>query len=138
VQYSVASIFALPYADGAADGVVSIFAPIAEAEFLRVLRPGGIVVVVGAGPRHLLQLKEALYDTTYLNEERADLPALPELVRRKVCYDLPLRGGETIGQLFSMTPYYWRTSPGDRERLNGVEELTVTVDVDLMVFRKPL
>jgi hypothetical protein len=37
-----------------------------------------------------------------------------------------------------MTPYYWRTSPGDRERLNGVEELTVTVDVDLMVFRKPL
>ena len=61
--FAVAGIFDLPVADASLDAVVSLFAPVAEQEFLRVLKPGGILVTVAAGPMHLYSLTKVLYDT---------------------------------------------------------------------------
>lgn len=72
--FAVAGIFTLPVADSSADAVVSLFAPVAETEFLRVLKPGGVLLLAGAGPDHLLDLKRVLYDTPYQNQPRADAP----------------------------------------------------------------
>jgi 23S rRNA (guanine745-N1)-methyltransferase len=72
--YAVASVFELPVRDGCADGVLNIFAPCAEGEYCRVLKDGGVLIVVGAGEKHLLGLKRAIYDEVYVNEGRADLP----------------------------------------------------------------
>ncbi|MBD8043664.1 methyltransferase domain-containing protein [Arthrobacter sp. Sa2BUA2] len=47
----------LPLADGAADAVLNIFAPRNPAEFRRVLRPGGILVVVTPLPGHLSEIR---------------------------------------------------------------------------------
>ena len=41
-----------------------------------------------------------------------------------------------IQNLFAMTPYYWRTSPADAEKLRGLSELTTEVDMILSVYRK--
>jgi 23S rRNA (guanine745-N1)-methyltransferase len=65
--FVIASLFALPIPDKTMDAVINIFAPCAEDEFLRILKPGGYVIVVAAGEKHLLGLKEKLYENTYLN-----------------------------------------------------------------------
>lgn len=49
VEFAVAGVFAIPMADGAADCLVDIFAPMAQAEFLRVLRPGGFLLYAVPG-----------------------------------------------------------------------------------------
>ena len=41
-----------------------------------------------------------------------------------------------IEALFSMTPYYWRTSKEDREKLEKLDILTTSVDFDIFLFRK--
>ena len=41
-----------------------------------------------------------------------------------------------IDALFSMTPYYWRTSEKDRAKLDALEQLTTELDFDIFVFRK--
>ncbi|MDQ1679999.1 MAG: rRNA (guanine745-N1)-methyltransferase [Frankiaceae bacterium] len=46
----------LPIADGAVDVVLNVFAPRNAAEFVRVLRPGGALVVVTPLPAHLAEL----------------------------------------------------------------------------------
>lgn len=135
--YGVASVFELPLADGSAAGVVNVFAPCAEQEFCRVLRPDGALILVGAGERHLLGLKQALYRETYENAERADLPQHMRLceqitVRDRICVE----GNEQIMQLFSMTPYYWRTSPEDRKKLERLERLETEIEFDCRVYRK--
>ena len=47
----------LPLADGAADAMLNVFAPRNPAEFRRVLRPGGILVVVTPLPGHLREIR---------------------------------------------------------------------------------
>ncbi len=136
-RYAVASVFELPLADGCADAVLNIFAPCAEAEYTRVLRSGGALILLGAGERHLLGLKRALYDEIYENAERADLPSELTLVEQRTVRDvIEVKGEEQIGHLFSMTPYYWRTSPEDKRKLEGLTSLETEIEFDCRVYRK--
>lgn len=50
----------LPLADGTASVVMSVFAPRNPEEFVRVLVPGGALVIVAPAPDHLGELVEAL------------------------------------------------------------------------------
>lgn len=135
--FAVASLFSMPVADGAVDGVVNLFAPCAEQEFLRVLKPGGVLLLVGAGERHLMGLKQVLYDDPYLNPGRADLPkSMEQISSERLTYTVTVEGQEQIEALFSMTPYYWRTSEADHAKLKGLERLTTEVDFDILLFRK--
>jgi 23S rRNA (guanine745-N1)-methyltransferase len=136
-QYAVGSVFELPLRDASVDGVVNVFAPCAEQEYSRVLKAGGVLVVVGAGERHLRGLKRALYEETYENAGRADLPVNMRLCERITVRDeIVVEGGEQIANLFSMTPYYWRTSQEDHQKLKNAERLITEIDFDIFLFRK--
>ncbi len=136
-SFVVGNLFDLPFCDGAFDAVVNIFAPCAEAEFLRVLRPGGLLLLAGAGERHLFGLKQLLYRDPYLNPGRADLPGEMSLVsQHRLTADIRVMGRERVADLFSMTPYYWRTSEEDRAKLSAVECLETEIDFDIFLYRK--
>lgn len=136
VFFSVASVFELPLAASSAGAAVNIFAPCAEAEFSRVLRDGGILLTAWAGERHLMGLKELIYDSAHVNTGRADLPEhMEKLFEKRVRYGIRLTTEEQILNLFSMTPYYWRTSAADKEKLFKIRELYTEVDVMLTVYK---
>ena len=135
----VASIYEMPFCDGFADAAVSIFAPCAEEEISRVLSDDGILVVVSAGREHLMGLKEALYSTAYENEDRADMPSGMKLASREsLKYSVKIEGNADIKNLFSMTPYYWRTSPSDCEKLDGLDTLETKIDINFLVYKKDI
>ena len=135
--FAVGSVFALPFADESADCVVNIFAPCAEGEFSRVLKKGGILAVVYAGPEHLMGLKRVIYDNVTKNDERADMPTDMTLAEEiAVTFDISVEGNESVKNLFSMTPYYWRTSQEDSKKLDKIERLDTTVDMRIAVYRR--
>ena len=135
--FGVASVYELPVFDSSADAVVNIFAPCVEEEYSRVLRDGGYLCVVYAGKDHLMGLKRAIYDNTYENESRSDMPKKMELVaQRRVKYDIHLDSTQKILDLFSMTPYYWRTSEADKSKLEVISELDTTVDIIIAIYKK--
>lgn len=134
--FGVAGVFELPLADGCADAVVSLFAPIAEKEFSRVLKPGGILVVGAAGKRHLYELKSAIYDNPYENEGRRDLPSgFTEVGAKNVTYTFDC-SGEDLRPLFMMTPYAFKTSRTDAEKLDVLAHLEITADFDIFIYKK--
>lgn len=134
--YSVASVFQLPVADSVADCVLSMFAPVAQPEAERVLKPCGIMIIGAAGERHLYQLKEAIYDTVHLNDERADLPQGAKLLdKRTVTYMSHIDNAEDIRRLFGMTPYRFRTSESSLKLLNNLSRLDVEINVDFYVYQ---
>lgn len=138
--YAVGSVFELPVADGSLDTVINVFAPCAPAEYARVLRSGGHLVVAGAGERHLFGLKQLVYDDPYLNDPRRDLPTGEEGLRlvetRSVTFSITVEDPEHMEALFSMTPYYWRTSRDGHARLAAAEALVTEVSFDLHVYEK--
>ncbi len=135
--YSTASVFELPIKDSSVDAVVNIFAPCAEEEYSRILKDGGYLFVVGAGREHLMGLKRAIYDDVYENGERADMPYKMEHVDKIISlHDADIVGSDDIEALFSMTPYYWRTSGSDKEKLKGLDSIKTAVEFEISIYRK--
>ena len=135
--FSTASVFDLPLKDGCADAITNIFAPCAEEEYFRVLRNGGCLFVVGAGKEHLMGLKKAIYDDVYENAQRADLPKnMKHIACETTSYEIEIVGKENIDALFSMTPYYWRTSEADREKLAALDSLKTEIEFEINIYRK--
>lgn len=135
--YAVSSVFELPLSDGGADAIINLFAPCVEQEYTRVLRSGGLLVVVGAGEDHLYELKQAVYDEVYRNDQRADLPTeLEKIAQRTVDFEVSLESPQDIVSLFSMTPYYYRTSAEGFQRLRALSRLTTRAQAEIYVYRK--
>ncbi len=133
--FAVSGIFALPIASSSVDTVFSIFAPISD-EFLRILKPGGRLVIGAAGKRHLYELKAAVYSSVYENEGRRDLPSGMELEAHEELTYKFLCEGENLLRLFSMTPYYYKTSREDAAKLESISSLEITADFDIFVYKK--
>lgn len=134
--YTTASVYTLPMADGSADCIINVFAPCVEAEYSRVLRDGGKLIVAAAGRDHLHGLKSVLYDTVIPNKERSDYPAGLHLEKTlAVTYEADIVG-EDIRALFAMTPYYYRTSRERAERLYALDTLHTLLDFEVRVYAK--
>lgn len=134
--YAVASSFAQPVESGWADLVVNCFSPFAREEFLRVLRPGGRLVYVVPGPRHLYQLKQVLYDTPYENPVQSiDYPGLHPVDDSQTTAQITVPAAQ-LEALFAMTPYYWRTPRDGAARLAQLPELTTEISFRYLVFEK--
>lgn len=135
--FAVGGIYDLPVADGSVDVITNIFAPCAETEFSRALKNGGRLIAVTAGKNHLLGLKKAIYDKVYTNEARADMPVKMTLeATHRVSYTITLGDKKAIRDLFSMTPYSYRTSESDFKKLMSLERLETEVEVDIFVYVK--
>ena len=138
-EAAVASAFSLPVLSESCDIILDIFAPCAEKEFLRVLRPGGVLLRAVPLPRHLWGLKAAIYETPYLNGEVSQaLPGFESVGRKDLCWELHLDSAEKIQDLFMMTPYYYKTSAADQAKLAALGALDTELAFAVLADRKPL
>ena len=134
--FAVGNIFDLPLADSYADVVVSLFAPVADEESSRVLKNGGYLVVVSAGINHLDGLKSVIYHSVYQNEEKfLKFDAFDLLEVKNLKYKTVIEKNETIQALFTMTPYYHRTSQADKDKLLLIDKLETTVEVNFLIYQ---
>ncbi len=137
LSFAVASLFEMPVCDGTADIVINLFAPVADAEFARVLKPGGFLLMAVPAEDHLWGMKQVLYKTPYKNEIRRDTLEHFTLTEvRRVTDTITVTDPAHIRALFAMTPYYWKTSAADRDRLYAQDKLETEIVFDLLLYKK--
>lgn len=136
--YAVGSVFHLPVQDASCDVVTSVFAPYCGEEFLRVLRPGGYFIMAIPTERHLWELKQAVYETPYENEVKEySLEGFTFLECIRTERRILLNSKQEILDLFSMTPYAYRTKPEEQKRLESLTSLETMASFAVLIYQKP-
>ncbi|HEY7886190.1 MAG TPA: methyltransferase domain-containing protein [Cellvibrionaceae bacterium] len=139
MPWCVASVAALPYEAGYFDTVLSVFCFASEAEFARVLIPGGYLFSVGPGDNHLPALRQGLYQQVrdYQTEKQQDYfaEAFEPVDTLKVQFAFNVQG-EHIENLLKMTPHYWHAAPEQQAALLAQTALDEQADFVIRLYRK--
>jgi 23S rRNA (guanine745-N1)-methyltransferase len=131
----------LPLADACADIVLNVFAPRNGAEFRRVLKPWGALIVVTPRPGHLAEVAAALGLVSIdPHKERRLETALGRLfsLESQAAHESRLiLGRSDAARLVAMGPSAWHNDPARATaRLARLPEpLSATAAVDLRVYR---
>ncbi len=134
----VASSFQLPVLDRCVDVLLRIFSPGDLDEVARVLKDNGEFWRVVPGPRHLFQLKQALYDEVKLHEIPTTPDGFDALESISLGFEIKLNSEAAIEQLLQMTPFVWHGSEAGKTALRQSSALNVSAEFVLQRYRKAL
>jgi 23S rRNA (guanine745-N1)-methyltransferase len=136
IEWVVSSSFAIPFKEKSIDLLLSVFSPISDDECKRLIAEEGCFIRVLPNSDHLIELREIIYDKL---EERREGRIMSESLKcvyeSKVKYSINLKQDDLL-KLLQMTPHYWKTSPENKKKVLEIKELSVTIDMNVSVFRR--
>lgn len=135
-EYFVANLSRIPVETESIDTTIHLFAPFNDKEFSRILKPGGRLYSVIPAEDHLFEMKKIIYDKPYKNDEKAPETQKLKLVSKTKITDTVEIGNDDLKTLFSMTPYFYRTSEENKSRLNHIASLDLTVSFIILEYSK--
>lgn len=136
LRLAVASVFEIPVAAKTCDTVISLFAPFAPEEYRRVLKNGGYFLTAFPLEDHLWELKKAVYDEPYRNTvSNMEIDGFKLVKSEDIHETINLRTNEDIMSLFSMTPYYYKTSQADRDKLMKLSVLETQIEFRAALYK---
>lgn len=136
LSWMVASNNSIPLDYNSVDTLLCVFGFPVEAEFERILKPSGRLIMVDPAENHLKELKTIIYPELKSKSERlpindSDFELSSE---QRVNFQVELNNNESIKNLLTMTPHLYRASKEGRERAEKLQNLTITVDAWIRVF----
>ncbi|QQX78508.1 23S rRNA (guanine(745)-N(1))-methyltransferase [Shewanella sp. KX20019] len=135
IAFSVASAFDMPFADDSFDFMLRIYAPSLDTELKRVIKSGGILITVCAGPRHHFALKELIYETPKEHtQESSQIEGFTLIDQKRLESMLSLKDEDDISHFLQMTPYNWKLTDEQKLALSA-SGFFCELDFKIEVFR---
>lgn len=131
----------LPVSDGAAQAVLSVFAPRNASEFRRILAPEGVLIVVTPTVSHLAELVGPLQLLSVdPNKDEAVAAGLEDRFRqsKRDRHEVSLLlSHQEVAALVGMGPSAWHVTPEEfQSRIAALPEpLTISASVDVTSYR---
>ena len=141
VEWLVGSVNDLPVMDSQFDIIISIFSRCDWQEFSRILKPGGHVLVLAPGEKHLFELRQTIYEDVHpypVDKQVEELPGntLKLIHSQPVVAQMHLPDSQTIMNLLAMTPHYWHVKPAQKEKLEQKNALDCRLDMKLYTIQR--
>ena len=111
IKCCVASAYQLPFANHSFDAIVRIYAPSKVEELQRLLKTAGHLITVTPGPQHLVEIKQAVYDSVRLHDDNvADVAGFTHQHRQRLQFTLNFSHSADVLALVQMVPLAWKFS----------------------------
>lgn len=139
IQWLIASLARIPLGDASQHLVTGLFFHFDLHEIQRILKPGGIFIMVTTGAEHLIELRKEIYDNLKEENTKDFSHITGELTHFKM---LPfhdsktLTSAEDILTLLKMTPHYWRCTQEKKQHLEHLAQLSITIDIQFDIFMR--
>ncbi len=135
IKSAAASVFHLPIETESIDICYSVFSPLCESEFERVLKKNGYFIYVIPAENHLWSLKKAVYDEPYKNSVKPyEMENFTFIEKVNVDGVMKMENAEDVLNLFMMTPYYYKTSEEDTKKLLSSPPEEIEYSFEILVF----
>jgi 23S rRNA (guanine745-N1)-methyltransferase len=134
VKWIVGDLANIPLRDSSADLLLNILAPANYGEFLRVLKPGGLIVKAIPGEGYLRELRELFGKNDYSNQRVADRfrESVAPVAERRLTYTLPVTEAQAA-DFARMTPLAFHATR-DTEHAPAISH--ITIDMEFLIGRK--
>ncbi len=136
ITWLIASNKQPPLLPGTVDIIFCLFGfPVYES-FKKMLKPSGKIILVEAGPEHLLELRNIIYPTVTMapppDLTTAEAAGFSLCDQSRLRYISQINSNIQIMNLLLMTPHYYRASQAGKQAASQLNTVVITVDV---VFR---
>lgn len=139
IDWLVATGADLPLAEGSLDALTLMFSRVMPEPMARVIKPGGLLLVVWPGPEHLLELRQLIYTEVRRHEAdpTAELTPFFSLEEsRSLSFRFQVESRQALADLLTMTPHGQRIRAEKREAILDLEQLECRADIRLGLYRR--
>ena len=139
IEWLVASGANIPVPESSLDVLTVLFSRLMPEAFAKPLKQDGLLLLAWTGEQHLIELRELIYDEVRPSgyDPVKQLESLFELHSiTEVNYGFALHDNPSIQTLLGMTPHSQRMAQTKREQFAQLEQLNLTLDVKLGLFRR--
>lgn len=138
ITWIVASGSHPPVQEHSQNLITCLFTRLMPEGMAKSLNPEGRLITVTTGKHHLMEMREILYPQVkeQVMHPEQHLSTHFSLVQdHVVSYSHELQSSQQVSDLLAMTPHQWRAPEEGRNKLLSLDSLTITIDVNIKVFK---
>jgi 23S rRNA (guanine745-N1)-methyltransferase len=137
INFCVASAYDVPLENNSLDLLLRIYAPSSDSELQRLLKNGGYLLTVTPAPRHLLQLRERIYQQVHKHAQENRAPAgFTKIEQLNLAYPLQINDAQTLQDLIKMTPFFWKFNKQIMTELSAEKSWSIECDFNIEVYKR--
>ncbi|MBU2924698.1 23S rRNA (guanine(745)-N(1))-methyltransferase [Colwellia sp. 1_MG-2023] len=136
-HFSVGTLSKLSFSDNYFAWLVSVYAPILETEFTRILSENGYLLTVTPAEKHLFELKELIYEQANQHDtSKSPIENLTLIEEQKLTYPMHFSSSEDVLNLLAMTPFAFKASKELMAQIKAMDQFTCQADFILRLYKK--
>lgn len=135
-HFSVGTLSKLSFSDSYFGWLVSVYAPILENEFTRILQPNGYLLTVTPAEQHLFELKELIYQQANKHDiSKTPIKSLTLVEEQKLTYPMNFEHSDDVLNLLAMTPLAFKASKQLIEKIKTMSKFTCQADFIIRLYK---
>jgi 23S rRNA (guanine745-N1)-methyltransferase len=140
IAWAVASNRRIPVRRGSAAMITSLFGFETWEAWAALQSSGQRVTVVDAGPLHLIELREIIYESVRIHDAPPNDSALSSgyslIAESGVRFGVGADGGGILADILEMTPHGHKSTAAAHAAVHSLDRLKLTIDALIRVYRR--